>query len=337
MLGHLRANLLLLALTLLLCSVIYPLALWIVGQTLFESKAQGSLIYEGGKAVGSRLIGQPFSGEEYFQPRPSATTPSYNAAASGASNYGASNYLLRDRVARQLGPIVKYAGGPRKGKEVAPDIETWFREDRFRGKVGIVAQWAEAHPTLASNWVKADPLNTAYVEAWSKDHPAEVAAWVKENPGTPEPKPEDLAVAFFVSYAKAHPRTFPAIIEKKNADSKTEKNVEPVTKGVDIQATFFDLWRQEHPTAELEPVPADLVMASASGLDPHITLKNAFFQLERVAGKWAEKTKRSPAQLRGEIEALLRERAEAPLGGLVGGDLINVLEVNLLLRQRYGG
>ena len=54
---------------------------------------------------GSRRIAQPFSDARYFQPRPSAAD--YNAAASTGSNYSASNPLLRDRVARQLGPIVR--------------------------------------------------------------------------------------------------------------------------------------------------------------------------------------------------------------------------------------
>ena len=79
-----------------------------------------------------------------------------------------------------------------------------------------------------------------------------------------------------------------------------------------------------------------MVMASGSGLDPHITLRNALYQLDRVAAKWAERTKRDQAQIRTEIEALLREKTEAPLGGLVGAELINVLKFNLALRKRYG-
>ena len=102
-----------------------------------------------------------------------------------------------------------------------------------------------------------------------------------------------------------------------------------------VHAVFFDLWLQEHPQAELEQIPADLVMASGSGLDPHITLKNALYQLDRVAGKWAEKTKGDAAQVRKEIECILNEQAEAPLGGLVGVKLVNVLEVNLKLRDLY--
>src|SRR5260370_40941188 len=106
MLQHLRANLWLLFLTVVLCSVLYPLVLWGIGQIAFPQRAEGSLIHdENGKPIGSRLIAQPFSKDEYFQPRPSAA--SYNAAASGASKWAASNYLLRDRLAPQPGTIAK--------------------------------------------------------------------------------------------------------------------------------------------------------------------------------------------------------------------------------------
>ena len=337
--SHLRANLWLLALTVLLVCVIYPGVLLVIGQTVFRSRANGSLILDqAGKPIGSRLIAQPFTGDEYFQPRPSAV--SYNAAASGASNWGANNYLLRDRVARQLGPIVKYQSGAKTGRLVGPDIETWFQQDRFNGSPGIVAQWAQAHPTLAQNWVKADPANGAYVAAWRSKHPEEVARWIKENPDNPEPKAEDLAVVFFTSFAHEHPGTFPVAVEEKKGEQKTAagttgEQIEPVKEGSDIQSVFFDMWRQEHPKADLEPVPADMVMASGSGLDPHITLKNALYQLDRVAAKWAAETKQDPAAIRKDIETLLRKKSEAPLGGLVGVDLVNVLEINLALIEQY--
>jgi K+-transporting ATPase ATPase C chain len=261
MLGHLRGNLALLVLSLLVCCVIYPLIVLGIGKYVFPNQAEGSLIDDKGqpvtdptKALGSRLIAQPFAGEEYFQPRPSAV--SYNGAASGATNWGASNYLLRDRVARQLGPIVKYRGGPRKGLLAAPDIERWFQADRFQGQAGIVAQWAQAHSNLAANWVKASAGNGEYVVAWQKAHPDVMARWVKDNPGNPEPKPEDLAVPFFTEYSKAHPGTFPGAVEHKTPDGKAESALEPVKEGTDIQSIFFDMWRQDNPDADLEPVPA---------------------------------------------------------------------------------
>src|SRR5437773_7310517 len=135
MMQHIRANLWLLMLSVLIGSVLYPAALLGIGQALFPEKANGSLLFDkDGNLIGSRLIAQPFTADEYFQPRPSAA--SYNGAASAASNWGANNYLLRERVARQLGPLVKYRSGPKKDQLVAPDIESWFQKDQFGNKPG---------------------------------------------------------------------------------------------------------------------------------------------------------------------------------------------------------
>jgi potassium-transporting ATPase KdpC subunit len=193
--AHLRANLWLLGLTVLICCVLYPLALWAIGQSVFPERASGSLIVEDGRVIGSRLIAQPFTRPEYFWPRPSAV--SYDASASGGSNLSANNPKLRDRVVQKLSELDKYPREP--GKEV----------------------------------------------------------------------------------------------------------------------------------------PADLVMASGSGLDPHITLMNAYYQLDRVADAWAKKTGKKPEEVRTEIETLLKQKASAPFGGLAGVELINVLEVNVQLRERF--
>jgi K+-transporting ATPase ATPase C chain len=332
---HLRANLLLLALTLVICCVLYPLALLVIGQTVFPSKANGSLLTnEEGKPVGSRLIAQPFSGDEYFHPRPSAV--SYNAAATGGTNWGASNPALRNRVLAQLGPIAKYGPkGARPGQPIGPDIEAWFQIDQFEGKPGIVAQWAAKNPDLAKAWVATSDSNAKYVEAWIASHPAEVARWTKGNPGTPQPKPEDVAVPFFTDFSESHPGMFPASVAHKTPDGKSETRIEPVKEGTDIQANFFGMWLQEHKDADLERVPSDMVMASGSGLDPDITLASALWQLDRVAAAWAKKTETGEKELQRQIEQLLRERSHAPLGGLFGVPLVNVLEMNLALREHY--
>ncbi len=334
MLRYLTKSVLLMGFAVAICCGLYPLTLWVIGQTLFPFQANGSIVTgPGGQPVGSRLIAQPFTKDEYFQPRPSAV--SYDASASGPSNLGSSNYALRARVAGILGPIAKYRGGPKAGQLVGPDIEAWFQRDQFLGNPHIVAQWADAHNGLAQAWVKADASHGAYVDEWAKAHSAEVAQWIKDNPETPNPAAADLAVIFFESFSQDHPGRFPAAVEHE-ADGKTETVIEPVKEGADIQANFFDMWRQEHADVKLEEVPADMVMASGSGLDPHITLDNALFQLDRVAAQWAKDTNRDPAQVRHEIETLLKQNATAPLGGLIGPKVINVLEVNLALRARYG-
>lgn len=335
MLHYLSKSLWLLLFMVAICCGIYPLVLWAIGQSIFPFQANGSLLSgPDGKPVGSRLIAQPFTKDEYFQPRPSAA--SYDASASASSALAPSNYALRDRVARTLGPLVKYRNGSKAGQPVAPDVETWFQGDKFQGNSHIVAQWADLHNALAQAWVKADPKNNTYVEDWMKAHPALVAQWIKDNPGTPRPKAPDLAVFFFENFSRENPGKFPSAVTHKGTDGKDVTTIEPVKEGSDIQSIFFDMWRQDHPGADLQEVPGDLVTTSASGLDPHITLQNAEFQLERVASKWAADLKRDPGFVRKEIDQILQKNASAPWEGLAGEKFINVLEVNLELTKRFG-
>jgi potassium-transporting ATPase KdpC subunit len=335
MLHHIRKSLLLLAFAVVLVCGVYPGILWVIGQTAFPFQANGSVVNgPDGEPVGSLLIAQPFTKDEYFQPRPSAV--SYDATSSGSSALAAANYALRDRVARTLGPIARYADGAKAGQLVAPDVEAWFAAGRFGGQPHLVAQWANAHNSLAQGWVTADPTHAAYVDAWTKQHPSDVKQWIAANPGTPQPKAADLAVPFFVSYSSEHPGTFPSAVTHKDSSGKDVTTIEPVKTGSDIQSIFFDMWRTDHPNVALQDVPGDFVTTSGSGLDPDITLANALFQLDRIAAAWAKDTKRDPAQVRMEIEQMLHEEAQAPLGGLVGEPFVNVLQMNLELRRKYG-
>ena len=88
----------------------YPLAMTGIAGVLFPRQAEGSLVEQDGKVVGSALIGQEFTNERYFHGRPSATTAPdpqdssktvpapYNAANSGASNLGPTSKALADRM-----------------------------------------------------------------------------------------------------------------------------------------------------------------------------------------------------------------------------------------------
>ncbi|MFO0795857.1 MAG: potassium-transporting ATPase subunit C [Gemmataceae bacterium] len=231
-----RANAVLIAASVGLCCVLYPAVLWAFAQTVVPTRANGSLVTKAdGSVVGSTQVAQAFTGDGYFWPRPSAA--GYNAAAAGGSNWGASNPKLRDRAARQLGPLVRY----KSGALVAPDVEAW---------------------------VAAAPDRAAAVK-----------------PGTV------------------------------------------------VAAEFFDAWLQDpanrSKVADIEPVPADFVMASGAGLDPHITLRNARWQLGRVAA--ARAGAGDAAAARARIDGILTAAAFSPLGGLAGEPLVNVLELNLRL------
>ena len=301
MTAHLRSNLLLLGLTFVICSILYPLAVLAVGQGLFPTRASGSLILDpDGKPVGSRLVAQEFKGDEWFQARPSAA--GYNAAASGGSNWGANNPKLRDRVARQLGLAVQYRPGTHT-TTVQQDIEAWFvaKPDRL-------PQWVKTCPTSAANWL-TDSANTKAVEAWTAATPGD----------------------FWGTFAQKHPTAFPAV---------ENDEIRATTNGPAVQAAFFDLWLKDNPAKakDIERMSADAVTASGSGLDPHITLKNAKEQLDRVVAAWAAKKKLDSAQVRATFEAVLDDSSFEPLMGFVGGEpLVNVLVVNVEMHRRLNG
>jgi K+-transporting ATPase ATPase C chain len=85
--------------TTILLGIIYPLVVTGLAQVMFPSQANGELILAGGKTIGSRLIGQPFSSPGYFRSRPSAAGPAgYDAGNSTGSNLGPTNKALIDRV-----------------------------------------------------------------------------------------------------------------------------------------------------------------------------------------------------------------------------------------------
>jgi K+-transporting ATPase ATPase C chain len=73
----------------LLTGVAYPALVTVIAQAAFPHQANGSVVEDGGRRIGSELIGQPFTGDAYFWGRPSATSPvPYNAASSSGSNLG---------------------------------------------------------------------------------------------------------------------------------------------------------------------------------------------------------------------------------------------------------
>lgn len=84
----------------IVCGGIYPLAVFGVAQVLFKDKANGSLIYDksGTNVLGSVLLGQQFTGDKYFNSRPSAAGNGYDAANSGGSNLGPTSQKLRDSI-----------------------------------------------------------------------------------------------------------------------------------------------------------------------------------------------------------------------------------------------
>ena len=174
-----------------LCGIIYPLLITGFTQSIFPEKANGSLIIENNKIVGSELIGQKFDSACYFQSRPSAVN--YNPFPSGGSNLGPINEKLKEQVAE-------------------------------RSK-----QWGQSNPKVSA-----------------------------------------------------------------------------------------------------EKIPAEMVFASASGLDPHISPTAALLQINRIT----EARNLTDAQ-KQQIVELVNELTEKPQFSLLGESRINVLKLNMALDKQY--
>lgn len=120
MMKQLRPALVLTVLFTLLCGFAYPLLVTGVARGLFPAQAGGSLIRGAdGTVIGSDLIGQNFTGEGYFWPRPSAAGTGYDAAASSGSNLGPTSAPLIERVRKEAERL-----GAQEGHAVPVDLVT---------------------------------------------------------------------------------------------------------------------------------------------------------------------------------------------------------------------
>jgi K+-transporting ATPase ATPase C chain len=102
---HLKTAILMTVVTTVLLGLVYPLVVTGLAQAMFKEKANGQIVEQNGHAVGSRILGQPFTGAGYFHPRPSAAGNGYDPLASGGSYDGPTNKKLVDRVAGDVAAL----------------------------------------------------------------------------------------------------------------------------------------------------------------------------------------------------------------------------------------
>jgi K+-transporting ATPase ATPase C chain len=107
----------------LLTGLVYPVIVTGIAQLLFPLQANGGLIKQNNKIVGSQLIGQSFTSSHYFWGRPSATLPfPYNAANSSGSNFGPTNPNFLSIVKKRVAALQK--SDPQKQKIIPVDLVT---------------------------------------------------------------------------------------------------------------------------------------------------------------------------------------------------------------------
>lgn len=119
--SHLRPAFVLTAVLTVLTGLAYPGLVTALAQALFPVQANGSLIVANHRTIGSRLVGQPFTGDAYLRPRPSAAGGGYDANASAGSNKGPTDSTLAAQIAARVDSAV--AQGATRG-QVPADLVT---------------------------------------------------------------------------------------------------------------------------------------------------------------------------------------------------------------------
>lgn len=106
-LHHMVPAVLITLVTVVLFGIVYPVVMTLVSELVFPSQAGGSLVYVGGRAVGSSIIGQMWKKPEYFHGRPSAAGNGYDPTSTGATNLGPTSKKLVDATRAAIKAVQK--------------------------------------------------------------------------------------------------------------------------------------------------------------------------------------------------------------------------------------
>jgi potassium-transporting ATPase KdpC subunit len=142
---HLITACLYTAITAVLLGIVYPLVITGIAHLVFPAQASGEFVRRNGVLIGSRLIGQPFTGPAYFHSRPSAAGSGYDASASSGSNLGPTSSALVQRIAQAVTAEKTTDPVPvdlvtASGSGLDPDISpaaAYYQVQRISGSTGV--------------------------------------------------------------------------------------------------------------------------------------------------------------------------------------------------------
>ena len=142
---HLITACLYTAITAVLLGIVYPLVIMGISRLVFPAQASGEFVQRNGVLIGSRLIGQPFTGPAYFHSRPSLAGSGYDASASSGSNLGPTSSALVQRIAQAVSAEKTADPVPvdlvtASGSGLDPDISpaaAYYQVQRISGSTGV--------------------------------------------------------------------------------------------------------------------------------------------------------------------------------------------------------
>lgn len=291
----------LLALT-VITGFVYPLLIWGISFLPgLHAKAEGSILQVGGKPVGSKLIGQPFTDKDgnplpqYFQSRPSAAGAGYDPTASGATNLGPES-------------IVDTPADPAKLTPGADPSTAGFKPSLLTQVCSRSAAIGKLENVDGSRpFCTGDGVGAVLSVIGPRDRSGNVT------------RP---TMVVSVNQPCSKPASAPATMFQQ------------LFEGVRVQCAQYG---QDYSVGQIVPirgsapdqsrVPPDAVTASASGLDPDISPAYAEIQAPRVAHARGIST--------SQVWDVVRRNQHGRLFGFVGEPVVNVLAVNLELDREF--
>lgn len=307
-----------------ICGAAYPALIWVIAQLPgLHAKAEGSILGEHGRIVGSSLIGQGFVDSKgnaiprYFQSRPSDAGSGWDTSASGGTNLGPES-------------IVDTPGDPTKGAASNASASGY--------KASLLSQVCNNSYTVAGNeTVKAQGSVPAQTVSGARPFCTDPGDAYGQSVG---------AVLALIGPRDSHgnvvhPTRVISINEACTGTDGKQKNVAPFLAtydGIKVEcANYADNSAGNYNVAQFVPiygnapadpqVPADAVTNSGSGLDPNISPEYAKLQVARVA----EARNITPAQ----VQAAISDNTEGRALGFMGEPTVNVLQLNVELDQKY--